>query len=113
MTPAPNSLAILRTCRQIHQEAGALWLGQVLFSFEHADDMLDKLSPLALGTLSQIRQVRVGGRPMRLRMMDGPDEVCYRLAFVLKLIPGLRLDRLTVLEIHARYLWKEAPGCLK
>lgn len=97
MKPAPNSLAILRTCRQINQEAKALWLGLVLFSFEKVEAMLDKLSTLPLTTISEIRQVRVGGRPLILQPIDYDDDVFYRLVWALKLLPGLRLDKLTVL----------------
>jgi hypothetical protein len=39
--PAPNSLAIVRTCRQTNQEARSLWLGRVLFHFENIQSMLD------------------------------------------------------------------------
>lgn len=96
MKPAPNALAILRTCRQINQEAGAFWLGNVLFSFEHAEDLLDKLSILPPTTLSQIRHLRTSARPLMLQPIGYYHDVYYRLAWALKLLPGLRLDRLTV-----------------
>lgn len=97
MKPAPNSLAILRTCRQINQEAAALWLGHVLFNFEHSDDLLDKFSILPPTTLSQIRHLRTGGRPLMLQPIGDHDDVYYRLVWALKLLPELRLDTLTVL----------------
>lgn len=97
MKPAPNALAILRTCRQINQEAGAFWLGHVLFNFEHPEDLLDKLSVLPPTTLSQIRHLRTSGRPLMLQPTGDDEEVYYRFAWALKLLPGLRLDRLTVL----------------
>lgn len=97
MKPAPNSLAILRACRQVNREAGGLRLSQVLFSFESVEDMLDKLSVIPLTTLSQIRHVRVGGRPLVLQPIGDDDDVYYRLTWALKLLPGLRLDTLTVL----------------
>jgi hypothetical protein len=97
MKPATNALAILRACRQINQEAGPLWLGQILFSFENPEDLLDKLSALASTTLSQIRHVRTGGCPLMLQPIEDDDDVYYRLVWVLKLLPGLRLDKLTVL----------------
>ena len=97
MKPAPNGLAILRTCRQINQEAGDLWLRHVLFSFESSEYLLDKLSTLPSTTLSQIRHVRTGGRPLMLRPIGDIDDVSYRLVWVLKLLRGLRLDKLTVL----------------
>jgi hypothetical protein len=96
MKPAPNSLAILRTCHLIKQEAGDLWLGQVLFNFEHAEDMLDKLSALPLTTLSQIRHIRVGGHTMMLPSL-GNDNVFQSFVWAPKLLPGLCLDTLSVL----------------
>ena len=59
--------------------------------------MLDKLSALPSATLSQIRHARVGGRPLILRPIGERQDVIYKLLWVLKLLPGLRLDRLTVL----------------
>ena len=98
MKPAPSALAILRTCRQINQEAGPLWLGHVLFSFENPEDLLDKLSTLPSITLSQIRHVCTGGRLLMLQPSGADNDVyCYKLVWVLKLLPGLRLDKLTVL----------------
>lgn len=95
--PARNSLAILRVCRQANQEAKDLWISRVLFSFERVEDMLDKLSttdPVAV--VSRIRHVRVGGLPLMLSPPDYDDDVYYRLAWALKLLPDLNLDKLTV-----------------
>jgi hypothetical protein len=97
MKPAPNALAILRTCRQINQEAEPLWLDHVLFNFENPEDVLDKLSTLPSITLSQICHVRTSGRPLMLRPIGDEDDAYYRLVWALKLLPGLRLDKLTVL----------------
>ncbi|KAH8695187.1 hypothetical protein BGW36DRAFT_382259 [Talaromyces proteolyticus] len=97
--PTPNSLAVLRTCSLIKQEAGALWLGQVLFNFECVEDMLDKLSVLPSTTLSQIRHIRVSGRPLMLTPIGDDDDIHYRLVWALKLLPGLCLDTLSVLGL--------------
>ncbi len=97
MKPAPNGPAILRTCRQINQEARYFWLGHVLFNFENPSDLLNKLSSLPPTTLSQIRHVRTSGCPLMLQLIGNDDDVHYRLVWALKLLPGLRLDRLTVL----------------
>jgi hypothetical protein len=98
MKPAPNALAILRTCRQINQEAGAFWLRHVLFNFERPEDLLDKLSILPPTTLSQIRHLRTSRRPLMLQPIGYDDDVYCRHVWALKLLPGLRLDRLTVLR---------------
>jgi hypothetical protein len=68
-----------------------------LFSFENPEHLLDKLSALAPTTFSPIRHVRTGGRPMMLQPIEGDDDVYYRLVWVLKLLSGLQLGKLTVL----------------
>ncbi|KAF2458242.1 hypothetical protein BDY21DRAFT_284293 [Lineolata rhizophorae] len=97
MKPAPNSLALLRTCRQINHEVGHTWLRHVLFSFECPEAMLDKLSALPPETVSQIRHVRTGGMPLVLKPTFDEYDHIYELVWVLKLLPQLRLDTLTVL----------------
>lgn len=112
--PAPNSLAILRTCRQVNQEVGAIWLSEILFNFEEVEGMLDKLSCLPSTTLSQIRHVRVGGRPLMLQPIGDNDDVYYRLAWALKLLPDLCLDRLTVLgSRQAEIAYDTLEGLIK
>ncbi|KAL3486493.1 hypothetical protein BJX62DRAFT_241917 [Aspergillus germanicus] len=98
MKPAPNSLAILRSCRSINREIGSSWLGQVLFAFERVHDLLEKLSSVPRGVVEQIRHIRVGSQPIIL--LPPPEyrnKVFVKLVWALKLLPGLRLDTLTVL----------------
>jgi hypothetical protein len=97
LKPAPHSLALLRVCRQIYKECKYFWLSRVLFNFESVESLLDKLSPLPLATLSQIRHVRTRGDTLMLSPPDADDDVYYRLVWALKLLPGLQLDTLTVL----------------
>jgi len=89
---APTSLAILRVCRQLHQEAKPLWIGNLLFNFDSPVSLLEKLSALPLSILSQIRHVRL---PLRLPGYD--DNFYYTLGAFLQTLPGLRLDTFTVL----------------
>lgn len=104
--PAPNSLAILLTCRQIFEEAKDLWIYRVLFDFTNVEAMLDKLSPLSPSTISKIRHVRVRFPTVLLEVRrtygeDGvyhEDDVYYKLAWCLKLLPTLRLDILTFIK---------------
>ncbi|KAJ7320754.1 hypothetical protein DFH08DRAFT_917314 [Mycena albidolilacea] len=72
---APNSLALL-----------------LLFSFESAEAMLDKLANIPTSTLALIRHVRVSGDPLMISWED--DDVFYRTSQTLKLLP---VDRFTVL----------------
>ena len=70
--------------------------------------MLDKLSPLPVDAISKIRHLRISHTWITLRFPDdyepdddlghGPGDCkLYHLAAVLKLLPGLQLDQLTVL----------------
>ncbi|KAH6626637.1 hypothetical protein B0J18DRAFT_425297 [Chaetomium sp. MPI-SDFR-AT-0129] len=96
--PAPNGLALLRTCRRAYLEIGDSWLRQVLFCFETIETMLDKLSALSVDTLSKLRYLRVRGDTLLLSYPENEDhEGYYPLVSVLKLLPGLQLDQLTIL----------------
>lgn len=92
---APHALALLYTCRQIREEIGPHWIGWVLFNFQTPESLLDLLTNLPDATVKAIRHVRTNGRPIMLSLPH--DDVYYRLAWILKLIPHLRLDTLTVL----------------
>ncbi|KAJ6479673.1 hypothetical protein C8R45DRAFT_1063244 [Mycena sanguinolenta] len=92
---APNALTILRTCRQVHAEIGTIWLHQVLFCFESPEAMLTKLANLPIATRVLVGHVRVSGDPLMLSWEE--DDVYYRTHQVLKLLPGLALDRLIIL----------------
>ncbi|KAF7334588.1 hypothetical protein MVEN_02288700 [Mycena venus] len=90
-----NALTLLRTCRRVNGEIGTTWLQQVLFSFESPEAMLDKLANIPTATRALIRHARVSGDPLMLSWED--DSVYYRTSQMLKLLPGLALDRLTIL----------------
>ncbi|KAI9771756.1 MAG: hypothetical protein M1839_002721 [Geoglossum umbratile] len=96
VNPKPNSLAILRTCRQIYLETKDLWLKLVLFDFTHIEYLLDKFSSLPLPILSQIRRTRVSSCPLMLSPPDRDDDVYYRLGNTFTLLPGLQLKTLEV-----------------
>jgi hypothetical protein len=69
-----------------------------LFAFERVHDLLEKLSSVPRGVVEQIRHIRVGSQPILL--LPPPDyrnKVLVKLVWALKLLPGLRLDTLTVL----------------
>ncbi|KAK3682371.1 hypothetical protein B0T22DRAFT_521635 [Podospora appendiculata] len=57
--PGVNSLAILRTCRQVHQQIGLSWTRFVLFSFEDVLTMTDKLSSLPFRMRALIKHMRI------------------------------------------------------
>lgn len=93
----PNSLAFLRISKQINQETKDLWLKLVLFNFLEGEILLDKLAPLPLSILSQIRHVRLSNWLMRLPVPGMVFDVVYRPVALFMLLPGLQLDRFTVL----------------
>lgn len=95
--PAPHGLALLRTCRRASLEIADSWLQLVLFSFEDPYTMLDKLSTLPIETLSKIRHMRASGEGFLYTVRE--EEEVYSLADVLKVLPGLCLDQLTVIGI--------------
>ena len=96
--PAPDGLALVRTCRRAHAEVGSSWLRHVSFFFEELPTMLDKLSALPPDALAQLRHVTVRGKRMWIGHPEDDDPpVYYSLAAALKLLPGQQLDRLTVL----------------
>ncbi|KAI8948039.1 hypothetical protein F4801DRAFT_558463 [Xylaria longipes] len=95
---ASNSLAMLTSCRRARAEIGDSWLGWVLFSFEDTETMMTKLAALPIATLSKVHHIRVRGETLMLSWPDG--DVHYRLVHALKLLPGLQLDTLTVLNLY-------------
>ncbi|KAK7531428.1 uncharacterized protein J3D65DRAFT_637579 [Phyllosticta citribraziliensis] len=92
---APNALALLRVCQRIHSEIGNTWLKQVLFNFETPEAMLNRLANIPMEKRTLIRHMRVSDGPLVLSF--GDEDVFYRIYAALQLLPGLKLDRLTVL----------------
>lgn len=99
LRPAPNSLALLRVCRRVSCEIGDSWIGQVLFSFGDTKMMVEKLRTLQPSTLAKLRHMRItGGREPKIWIEQNPDASTLRgWDGMFKLLPGLCLDRLTVL----------------
>ncbi|KAF1844604.1 uncharacterized protein K460DRAFT_365544 [Cucurbitaria berberidis CBS 394.84] len=98
MKPAPHSLALLRVCRQIHNETHDIWIKRVLFNFEDPQTMLNRLSELPDSTVAKIRHLRLSGFLM-MRYLKGFDDLMYRHDSVFQLLPALRLDCLTILAV--------------
>ncbi|KAH6623088.1 hypothetical protein F5144DRAFT_623145 [Chaetomium tenue] len=83
---ALNSLALLRVCRRAKLEIGN----------SCSEAMLDHLYDLPADTLSRIRHISVRSEDVQLVLDTGISH--YPLVSVFKLLPGLRLDQLTVLD---------------
>ena len=97
-----HGLAILRTCRRMHNEIREQdWLSRVLFHFENLEAMLDKLTNIPNTKLSQVRHVRVVIGYNDLIQVEHPprwsQEIRLPISAAIKLLPGLKLDDLTLL----------------
>lgn len=101
LRPAPNSLTFLRVCRRVNGEIGDSWMDQVLFSFRDTKLMLEKLGTLRPSTLAKLRHMRITGREPILEVERNYQTTHhFGWAEMFKLLPGLCLDRLTVLGDH-------------
>ncbi|KAM5378750.1 hypothetical protein ACJZ2D_004223 [Fusarium nematophilum] len=103
IAPARHSLALLRTCRQVRDEVGDRWISEVLFNFKTPHTLLDKLSVLPRCTLGKIRHVRIDDGEVSLDIPGPPGRLGgsnyhdYFLDSIFELLPGLRLDQLTII----------------
>ncbi|KAH6626303.1 hypothetical protein B0J18DRAFT_455570 [Chaetomium sp. MPI-SDFR-AT-0129] len=101
LTPAPHTLALLYVCRAIYDELATSWsspshwLRHVLFDFAEPYTMLDTFFWMPRGMLQAVKRVRVGGEGLVFTIFD--ESTYYSFAGAFKLLPGLRLDELTVL----------------
>ncbi|KAM0692947.1 hypothetical protein Q7P36_007504 [Cladosporium allicinum] len=95
-----TGLALLRTCRRVRDEIGVSWLHQVLFNFLDPFTLLNKLADLPITLREQICHVCVSGRELMI-VYDEESESSYNTAQILKLLPGLKLDTLTVVGTRA------------
>ncbi|KAK5625382.1 hypothetical protein RRF57_001098 [Xylaria bambusicola] len=91
--PREDYLALLRTCQRLEAEIDDRWMRCVLFHFHDGKEMLQTLARLSTHELSKIRYVSVQDDTR------GHRSVGYEaLPAVLEQLPGLQLNRLTVLN---------------
>lgn len=95
MKPAPNSLALLRTCRRVMAEVGDRWLRHVMFDFQDPFAMIQKLSPLPKKLITQIRHIRVNVERLCVPVEDECLDY-HNVVHAIKMLPGLKLDVLTI-----------------
>ncbi|RSL41951.1 hypothetical protein CEP54_015657 [Fusarium duplospermum] len=92
-----QTLALVRTCHRVKDEIGDSWVGQIHLTFRTPEIMLDVLTELPVSTLSKIRHVRVTAEPVLTQPPPvRPQTRFYFISALLKLLPGLRLDTLTI-----------------
>jgi hypothetical protein len=95
MRPAPESVAIIETCRRMRQEIGDSWIGQILFNFTDSMYMSVLLGSWPQKVLTKIRRLRVANDPTIRRVEK--FVLHHQLVPALQLLPGLRLDSLIIL----------------
>ena len=94
-----TSLALLRTCRRVRDEIGNTWIRQSCFSFKDPESLLDRLAGIPIDVRGQIRHMRLTDDLLVVVKSEGDvyeHQLIYRTAQVLKLLPALKLDTLTV-----------------
>lgn len=91
LSPIPNPLSLLRTCRRAYNELGDTWLCHALLDFSDPQTMLNELDTLGREVIARMRHVYVGSS--HLRVFGAELLGC---ADALDLLPGLQLDTLTV-----------------
>ncbi|KAK5654528.1 hypothetical protein OQA88_7157 [Cercophora sp. LCS_1] len=101
--PARHSLALLRTCRRAKSEIGNSWLGHVTFHFRDTISFVFKLGNIPRETRLRIRRVIIDpdDDSMPWGSIFGFDDAnrdgsWWLLTALLRLLPGLQLDELTV-----------------
>jgi hypothetical protein len=94
-----TGLALMRTCRRVRDEIGISWLHQVLFDFVDPTTLLNKLAYIPIALRGQIRHLCISARELMLG--DEWSESWHDTTQVLKLLPGLKLDTLTVVGTGA------------
>ncbi|KAH7364389.1 hypothetical protein BKA65DRAFT_546273 [Rhexocercosporidium sp. MPI-PUGE-AT-0058] len=93
----PNALSLLLVCHQTHLETKTIWLNSIEFEFETLELLMDVFSKLPDSTLSQIRHVLLAKASILIHQpSDQPIGRMFTIALVLKLLPALSLDLLTV-----------------
>lgn len=97
--PSPHSLALISACRRIRNEIGLGWVSMVLFNFLDTWTMSQVLRAVPRYIVRRIRHLRVCNDPWTPRLED--QTWFWNLLPIFQLLPGLRLDRLTVLGHQA------------
>ena len=110
-TRVSDSISLLSTCRQIHEEARPL-IGHInSFHFRSTAALLDTLTTLNPQQIQEIRHIRVKGYPLPLfPYSHGTGYTTYHFSDFLPLFSGLQLDRLEVEDAfhdNGKDLWAD------
>jgi hypothetical protein len=93
-----QNTSILRTCRQLYNEAGPLLAPNILLEFSSTSTMLDTLTTLPPSIIESLRYMRLESDPFSLYCDDDRSYTTFHMAHTLPMFPGLQLDVLTVAD---------------
>ncbi|KAF2640944.1 hypothetical protein P280DRAFT_549718 [Massarina eburnea CBS 473.64] len=105
ITHTTNTLALLRTCRQINAETRDTWIKRVTFVFDDQHAAIQKLASLPTTTVSQIRKVLMFDNGISWHLYDtnqGTWPNTLLLSMFISFIPGIHLDTLTIFDDRSR-----------
>jgi hypothetical protein len=91
-----QNTSILRTCRQLYNEARPLLAPNILLEFPSTSTMLDTLTTLPPSIIESLRHMRLESDPFPLYCDDDRFYTTFNMAHTLPIFPGLQLDLLTV-----------------
>jgi hypothetical protein len=95
-----QNTSILRTCRQLYNEAGHLLAPNILLEFSSTSTMLDTLTTLPPSVIENLRHMRLMSEPFPLYRDDRIGYTTFSMAHTLPMFPGLQLDVLTVEDCY-------------
>jgi hypothetical protein len=95
--PAPNSLAILRVCRQINGETHDIWVSRVTFNYESPKAFMSNMSSVPPPIVGQMRRMMIFYHSGEWSIPYGVENrTIYEFPTLLRLFPSLNLTTLTI-----------------
>lgn len=91
--PSTDNVAILRSCRTVHEDLKDNWLDTVMLRFATVRQLLDALAPLPLATRQKVRKISVDEPEAKIIFVHR-QKVTLMKAF--NLLPGLHLNLLVI-----------------
>jgi len=93
--------SVLRTSRQLHDEAKPLMAPNISLHFKHTEAMVDCLISLSASEIQNIRHIRLKAFPVPLFPKGKPGYyTTFSMHDMLPMFPGLKLDRLVVEDCY-------------
>jgi hypothetical protein len=93
--------SMLRTSRQLHDEAKPLMAPNISLHFKHTEAMIDCLTSLSASEIQNIRHIRLKAFAVPLLPKGEPGYyTTFSMPAMLPMFPGLKLDRLVVEDCY-------------